>query len=798
MNHAKGIFIRAFILAILLLPFMLAANLCRPKFIESLHMQVVDADGYAIPNVSISLRYQRSATVYVYENGRYVPDYRTTNPVYTDWRGQANVTVVNTESDSSKLDCNIQVTLEYFGKKYYHTISLKDVPPDYFTFTLSDVRRVHVRVLDEGRAVPSFKLYVSARGTDASWSVNGNEFYVELPEGSIQGYVYNPAKDLKMFFSEYVNKDYGGLLIDFRRVPLTIKVSDDLGMPLPFTVIVDGKSYFGAKNGVNISLYDKPINATLLVNGTEMAITLNPKLGEQSYYIDRHSPYLVNTRHDRSDKRGLSLEIVVKKGYNPDNILHKLYDHTALKTTFSIISIALVDGKPKMLPLYSLLNEFLRFREETVKRRTQYRLRKAEKRAHIIEGLLKALSKIDKTVALLKSAKDVKDAKEQLKTLLEIDDEQAQAILDMKLQKIVSLERDKLTSEFEALQKDISALREILESRERLLEVIKNELIEIRDKYGDDRRTEIIEDYSQQDVDEPTIVVYTEGGYIKRVHPSVVKAQNRGGVGIRLTSTDQRVRDILTTSTAKEILVFTTKGKVHKVPVYKLPILDRYAKGMYIGNFVKLDEGEEPVTIARYRTEGYIIMATKKGLVKRVSMDAFAHIRAGGIRAISFKGDDSLADVAYSDGKEDIFVATKKGKSILFPQGQIRETGRASMGVRAIKLSGDDIVVNVSSIRGGGAILTITNTGYGRFTRVEDYRVQNRGGSGIINIRLKQGEHVVFSRYVLDNSEFLLTSVKGMVIKIIASQIPQYGRNSRGVRLMRLKDDELASVAVVL
>ncbi len=302
MNHAKGIFIRAFILAILLLPFMLAANLCRPKFIESLHMQVVDADGYAIPNVSISLRYQRSATVYVYENGRYVPDYRTTNPVYTDWRGQANVTVVNTESDSSKLDCNIQVTLEYFGKKYYHTISLKDVPPDYFTFTLSDVRRVHVRVLDEGRAVPSFKLYVSARGTDASWSVNGNEFYVELPEGSIQGYVYNPAKDLKMFFSEYVNKDYGGLLIDFRRVPLTIKVSDDLGMPLPFTVIVDGKSYFGAKNGVNISLYDKPINATLLVNGTEMAITLNPKLGEQSYYIDRHSPYLVNTRLRLKDK----------------------------------------------------------------------------------------------------------------------------------------------------------------------------------------------------------------------------------------------------------------------------------------------------------------------------------------------------------------------------------------------------------------------------------------------------------------------------------------------------------------
>ena len=545
--------------------------------------------------------------------------------------------------------------------------------------------------------------------------------------------------------------------------------------------------------------------AKATIEGQKIIITEIPYMVSKKRIIDdivkvvkMNTVQGITDVHDRSDKRGLSLEIVVKKGYNPDNILHKLYDHTALKTTFSIISIALVDGKPKMLPLYSLLNEFLRFREETVKRRTQYRLRKAEKRAHIIEGLLKALSKIDKTVALLKSAKDVKDAKEQLKTLLEIDDEQAQAILDMKLQKIVSLERDKLTSEFEALQKDISALREILESRERLLEVIKNELIEIRDKYGDDRRTEIIEDYSQQDVDEPTIVVYTEGGYIKRVHPSVVKAQNRGGVGIRLTSTDQRVRDILTTSTAKEILVFTTKGKVHKVPVYKLPILDRYAKGMYIGNFVKLDEGEEPVTIARYRTEGYIIMATKKGLVKRVSMDAFAHIRAGGIRAISFKGDDSLADVAYSDGKEDIFVATKKGKSILFPQGQIRETGRASMGVRAIKLSGDDIVVNVSSIRGGGAILTITNTGYGRFTRVEDYRVQNRGGSGIINIRLKQGEHVVFSRYVLDNSEFLLTSVKGMVIKIIASQIPQYGRNSRGVRLMRLKDDELASVAVVL
>ena len=505
--------------------------------------------------------------------------------------------------------------------------------------------------------------------------------------------------------------------------------------------------------------------------------------------------------HDRSDKRGISLEIVVKKGYNPENILHKLYEHTALRTTFSIISIALVDKKPKMLPLISMLKEFLKFREVTVKRRTAFKLRKAEARAHIIEGLLKALSKIDATISLLKAAKDVAAAKAELMELLTIDEGQAQAILDMKLQKIVSLEREKLEAEFKTLEEQIKDLKDILERRERLMSVIKDELIEIKEKYADERRTEIIGSYMHEDVKEETIVVYTEGGYIKRVHPSVIKTQNRGGVGVRLTSQDQRIKEILSTKTGEYIIVFTNKGKVHKVDVRQIPLAERYAKGSYIGNFVRLEDGEKPINIVKFTEQGYILMLTASGLVKRVDMKAFAHIRAGGIRAISFREGDSLVDIAYSiEGNEPVFVASKKGKCILFPQSQVRETGRGSIGVRAIRLEKSDVASNISIIRKDidGGILTVTSQGHGRFTLPKDYRLQHRGGSGIINIRLKDGEEVVFSKYVPFEAELLLTSIKGMIIKISVSKIPQYSRNSRGVRLMKVKNDALASVAVVV
>ncbi len=558
--------------------------------------------------------------------------------------------------------------------------------------------------------------------------------------------------------------------------------------------------------------------------------------------------------HDRSDKRGLHLEVVVKKGYNPQNVLQKLYEHTALRVTYGIISIALVRGKPRLLPLYDLLSEFLAFREEVIKRRTQFRLAKAEKRAHILEGLLKALKDIDKAVAILKGAKDVTAAKLLLKRSFGIDDEQAQAILDMKLQKIVGLERKKLEDELGALQAQIEEFTSILSNREKLLAVIRSELLEVKQKYGDERRTEILEDYTPHEIVEKAIVIHTAEGYIKRVHPSALKAQHRGGVGMRITAQNLHVRDVVSATTVDNLLVFTDLGKVHKVSVSSIPIADRYAKGMYLGNLIKLGENEKPLTIVKAKDAGYVVMVTQRGLMKRVAISAFDHIRAGGIRAINFKEGDKLADVTYGNGDELVFVATREGKAIIFPQEQIRAMGRAAAGVRAIRLSEGDAVVNVSLIprdefdsatleraeraekdaeesekanaekdekglseeqqmseraeeagEAGekivpikkGGILTVTSMGYGRFTSPKLYRVQRRGGSGIINVKLKEGEHVVFSKYVHKESDILLSSKKGMILRTSCQQIPMYGRASRGVRLIKVKDDEVSSVVVL-
>jgi DNA gyrase subunit A len=506
----------------------------------------------------------------------------------------------------------------------------------------------------------------------------------------------------------------------------------------------------------------------------------------------------ISDLHDRSDKKGLLIEIKIKKGYKPDIILQKLYEKTSLMSSYNVISIALVNGKPRLLSLREMLDHFLDFRRTVIRRRTEYRLKKAEEKLHVLKGIVLAIEDVDKTIKLIKESNNAEHAKTQLIKAYGIDEKQALAILDIKLQKLASFEREELIKEMERTENEVKNYKEILSSNKKIDEIIKEELKEIKEKYSLPRRTKIEgKEWVKQEILEQALVIITAEGYIKRVNPAEIREQHRGGVGVRITSQEQNILSMLNAMSNEKILVFTNKGKVFNINVEEIPIESRYAKGIYIGNLIKLEEDEKPIKAFVFKQGQSLVMLTEKGLVKKVVADAFSHIRVSGIRAITFTENDTLADVAINND-ENILIATKKGKAIIFKPSLIRESGRTSMGVRGIKLSKDDKAVNVSSITEEN-ILTITNTGYGRFTSVKDYRVQNRGGTGIINIKLKgQDENVVFcSGNVKKDSKLVITSKKGMVINISCADIPIYGRNSHGVKLMKLKDDEIASVSVI-
>jgi len=512
--------------------------------------------------------------------------------------------------------------------------------------------------------------------------------------------------------------------------------------------------------------------------------------------------------NDYSDKNGIAITIDLKRGVNPDVVLNQLYVHTPLESTFGIINLALVGKKPRLLSLYSMIKEFIEFRKEVVRRRSLFELKEAEERAHILEGLRIALQNIDSVVAFLKGSKDVNEARAGLIKNYSLSEKQANAILDMKLQRLISLEREKIENEYQELQKKIAWLKEVLADVNKILGIIKEELKEIKERYGDDRRTEIIELEEEITTEElvpntGVVVVITNRGYIKRVPLSEYKVQHRGGKGVIGAETKEEdfVKDVIVTKNHSYILFFTDKGRVHWLKAYQIPETGRYASGKAIVSLLDLKEERISSWISvpgEFKESEYLLMVTKNGIVKRTSLSNFDKPRKGGIIAITLKESDELIDVIRTSGNEDVIIATKNGQAIRFNEGDARETGRTAQGVIGIRLYEGDSVIGATSCR-KPTLLTITENGYGKRTPIEEYRTQARGGHGVINIKTEgRNGNVVGIAAVDNNDDVIIMSTGGQSIRIPTADISVIGRNTQGVRIIRLNEGEkVAGFAVV-
>ena len=500
--------------------------------------------------------------------------------------------------------------------------------------------------------------------------------------------------------------------------------------------------------------------------------------------------------HDKSDKRGLLIEIKLKPSFNPEVVLNKLFEYTSLEVSYGIINVALVNGQPKLLTLEEMLRHFLSFRFEVIRKRTSFLLKKAKERQHIVNGLLKALERVEKVVELIKSSKDREEAISKLKALLSIDDKQALAILEMKLSRLISLERKKLFEEAEKLKKEIEEYLEILEKDEKVYEIIKEELLEIKEKFGDKRRTEIVESYEERDIedlipDKEVIIAY-EDGYLKRLELSSFRLQRRGGKGIHLEA-----KRIAKARNLDEILFFTNHGKVYSLKAYVIPKASRYSKGKPIRALLKLSEGEEVVAFLSVRElSGYLLFLTAQGVVKKTSADEFKHIRGSGIRAILLRQNDSLADVKVVKQDIPVVISTLNGKGICFSSSKLRPMGRVSHGVKGIKLEEGDRAISLSPLE-KPFILLVTNKGYGKRLS-SSLKQQNRGGKGMILIKLKQGERLVKTLSIEEKEQVVVVTKKGKSIRFSISSVPVLSRYARGVKLVDLdKEDEVIGVALI-
>ena len=502
---------------------------------------------------------------------------------------------------------------------------------------------------------------------------------------------------------------------------------------------------------------------------------------------------------DESDRDGMSIVIELRRDVNPNVILNQLYKYTQLQDTFSMNMLALVNDKPKVLNLKEMLEEYLKHQKDVVTRRTQYDLNKAEARAHIVEGLRKALDKIDLITRLIRESKTVQEAKERLMEAIDLTEIQAQAIVDMRLRALTGLEREKLEQEYAELLEKIAYFRGILESEYKLYEVIRAEIIEIRDKYADARRTEIVsadDDFDIEDLidEEQVIVTMTHLGYIKRIPLDTYKQQNRGGRGIVGVNTIDAdfIDQLFVTSNLSEIMFFTNKGKAYKIKAYRIPEAGRTARGMAIINLLQLDKDEKISAVfpVQDQTENvFLTMVTKNGQIKKTDLESFKNIRKGGIIALTLAEDDELIGVYETTPEDSILVCTKFGKGIMFDGTDVRPMGRTARGVRAINLSEGDVVIGATVPKEGEQILVASENGLGKRTPVEEFRAQKRGGKGIkiYKITEKTG-NVVGITSVHEDEELLLINSQGVIIRINVAQISSVGRNTQGVKLINLDE----------
>ncbi len=513
---------------------------------------------------------------------------------------------------------------------------------------------------------------------------------------------------------------------------------------------------------------------------------------------------------DESDRRGMRIVIELRRGEVPEVVLNNLYKHTALQTSFGIIMLAIVGGRPRVLTLVNVIEQFVEFRRDVVRRRTEFRLRKAQARAHILEGLKIALDHLDAAIKLIRGAKNPTEARSGLMGQFSLSQIQAQAILDMQLQRLTGLERQKILDELAELLKTIERLKAVLDSETLLMEIVVNELREIQERYGDDRRTEILEavgDLSIEDLiaEEDMAITVSNTGYVKRTAVTEYRNQRRGGkgrLGMR-TRDEDFLTQLFVASTHAYILIFSDRGRVYWLKVHEIPDVGPAGRGKAIANLVNMEPGERIATLQAVRDwpeadgERFVLMGTRRGVVKKTDLRAYRRPRAAGIIAMGIGPDDAVIAAELTDGDGEIFIATRDGKAIRFPEAHARPIGRTSQGVRGISLRPGDEVVSMAVVKPGGTLLTVTERGYGKRTPLDEYRVQSRGGAGIINIHTSnRNGRVIGVVYVERADELMLITQHGKILRMVATDLRPIGRATQGVRLIEIDEqDRVVSLA---
>ena len=508
---------------------------------------------------------------------------------------------------------------------------------------------------------------------------------------------------------------------------------------------------------------------------------------------------------DESNREGMRIVIELRKDVNSNVILNRLYKHTQLQDTFGIIMLALVDNQPKILNLQQMLELYIKHQEDVISRRTAYDLKKAEERAHILEGLLKALDHIDEIIKIIRSSQNIAEAKEKLIERFEFSQIQAQAICEMRLRSLTGLERNRLENEYDELKIKIKLYKEILSDNKKLLGVIKEEINIIAGNFGDDRKTVFGQDDEFSDEDlipvEDTVIAMTKLGYIKRMSPDNFKSQNRGGKGIKAMQTIEEdfIEDIIMTNTHKDINFFTNLGKVYRLKAYRIPEAGRTARGNSIVNLLKLDPGESVTAIIPNEENDrfkYFIMATRKGMVKKTHISEYENVRANGLTAIALNEDDELIEVKAANGNDHVVLVTKNAKCIVFHETEIRITGRKTLGVRGIRLSGDDVVIGMQMKTQGETLLVVSEYGMGKRTSLGEFRGTHRGNKGLACYKLTEKSGcLVGAKLVDDDREIFIITNEGILIRIEVSKISNIGRVTSGVKLMNIDRESGIKVA---
>ena len=524
---------------------------------------------------------------------------------------------------------------------------------------------------------------------------------------------------------------------------------------------------------------------------------------------DKKIDGITNLR-DESDRNGMRIVIEVRRDANANVVLNNLYKQTAMQSSFGINMLALVDGQPKVLSLKEALYHYLEHQKVVITRRTQFELRKAEERAHILEGLRIALDHIDEIISIIRGSRSGDEAKPQLMERFNLSERQAQAILDMRLVRLSGLEREKIENEYNELIRLIAELKEILADEQKIVEIIRTELTEIKDRFNDKRRTEItiggLEMIEDEDLipRENSVITLTHNGYIKRLAANTYRSQKRGGRGVQgmNTNEDDFVEHLLFTSTHDTVLFFTSKGKVFRAKGYEIPEFGRTAKGLPIVNLINIEKEEKItaiISVEEFKEDAYFIFTTKHGITKRTSLEQFANIRTNGLIAVGLREDDELISVRLTDGSKQIIIGTHDGMLVRFLEEDIRQMGRTAAGVRGIKLREGDYVVGMEVVEPGQEILVVTENGYGKRTNESEYRLQSRGGVGLKTVQVTEKNGPMTAVKVVDGSEdIMLITNKGMLIRMDVNDVSVIGRSTQGVRLIRLGEDELvATVARV-